>query len=57
MKLAMKHMLSDFMVLLLAQHATQRILQLTPLVWHELTHWARGWRPEPFAEWPRQREW
>lgn len=57
MKLAMKHMLSDFMVLLVAHQVTQRAVQLTPLLWHELTQWARRWRPEPFAEWPRQREW
>jgi hypothetical protein len=57
MKLAMKHMLSDFVVLLLAHHITQRALHVAPMYWRELVQWARTWRPASFAEWPRQREW
>ncbi|MBY0490182.1 MAG: hypothetical protein K2R93_10115 [Gemmatimonadaceae bacterium] len=53
----MKHMLSDFVLLLLAQHVTQRALHVMPAMWHELRQWARTWRPVSFAEWPRQREW
>lgn len=57
MKLAMKHMLSDFVVLLLAHHVTQRAVEVAPQLWREIVRWARTWRPVPFAEWPRQREW
>lgn len=55
--MALKHMLSDFLVLLLAHHMTERLLAMVP-------HWRRAiiarvtrWRPESFAVWPRQREW
>jgi hypothetical protein len=57
MKLAMKHMLSDFVVLLLAHQVTQRAVQYVPQLWREIARWGRSWRPVSFAEWPRQREW
>jgi|APMI01.1.fsa_nt_gi hypothetical protein len=57
MKLAMKHMLTDFLLLLLAHHVTQRAVARGPVLARDLFQRARFWRPEPFAEWPRQREW
>ncbi len=57
MKLAMKHMLSDFLILLAAHQVTQRALWHGAALWRVLVSRVRTWRPDPFAEWPRQREW